>query len=92
MEVITNVLIRLDTEARAVEHDLNEYARRGHAIKFILENVKNDFGVEAMSNVVLQTSRMLGHTLNPLDSTILKDLINRRFVITKIQKAISCKR
>ena len=90
-KIIVDVLMRLDNEAKEYEAMHEEYIRRAQAIKNILDKVKEDFGSEAVGQLVTLTSEKLGHTLGPLHFTIVKELINIGFKVNNTSTIISFK-
>ena len=82
------VLMRLHKEAREPNISDNEYANRAFAITKLLNRFEDDFGTEAMITIIQKTSEMLGETLGPLDSTIVKKLIAKGWEVTKISKVL----
>ncbi len=60
------VLIRLHKEAHEPDIPMSEYARRGFAIKYLLDMYETDFGTHEMLKIFTSTSEKLGETLGPL--------------------------
>ena len=85
-EVVVNVLVRLHNDAKLYGIVSDDYLRCAYAIKKILYKVKADFDSETMVNIVKITIDKLGETLKPLDYTILKEMIQAGFVVTKVNK------
>ena len=73
-EYVVESLMKLDKEAREYQLDSQECYRRAIVIKVILDKVANDFGDSYMIGVIELSSRLLGHTLGPLHSSIVKKL------------------
>ena len=83
------VLKRLDTEGHAPEIEPKDFVRIGFGIKGVLDMVERDFGRKSMAIVVGCVSEQLGHSLSPLDNSIVKKLVAEGFEIGEIKRAVS---
>lgn len=81
-----NVLKKIDKESKQKKDDVQEFNKCGLAIKKILDKIEIDFGTQFMIKIFYITCQELGHTLGPLDSSILQKLIKNGFVIKNINK------
>ena len=81
---IVSVLIHLDI--REANISAYEFGKRGIAIKNLLNKVEDDFGFEFMIHIFMITSKQLGHTLGPLDISIVEKLTSVGFGIKKVTK------
>jgi hypothetical protein len=83
-----DALIKCDiTKDSPYFNDKKEFARRGHAIELILEDVERKFGLEWMLQLFEVTCGKLGHILCPVSSSIVKKLIENGFEI-KVGKCL----
>lgn len=76
-QIINNIistLVRLDNESKEPNITATEFARRGEAIKRILNKIESDFGSDFFVYIFKETCKKLGHTLCPLHNTIIKKL------------------
>ncbi len=89
---IVSVLIRLDREASKSDISAYEFAKRGNAIKHILNKIENDFGLKFMIDIFVLTNQKLGHTLGPLHTEIIQKLTSQDFTITNIKNAVFYKK
>ncbi len=85
---IITVLVRLDNEAHEKGISPLEYARRGFGITNISNRVINDFGINYYLRILDKTNRKLGHTLGPLDSTIVKQLVKEGCVVSNMRRCV----
>ena len=83
------VLKQLDTEGHAPDNDPKEYVRIGLCIKKVLDKVERDFGRKSMAMVVCCVSQLLGHSLSPLDNSIIKKLVAEGVQIGEIKKVVT---
>ena len=83
------VLKRLDTEGRAPNNDPKDFVRIGLGIQKVLDMVERDFGRKSMAMVVCCVSEMLGHSLSPLDYSIIKKLVAEGVEIGEIKRVVS---
>jgi hypothetical protein len=89
---IIAVLIRLYNEAHVTNCSADEFGERGLAISQILELVERDFGIDYMIKIFIMTSKKIGHTLSPLDLSIVRKLESNGFEINNISKAVEYKK
>ena len=90
---IVSVLLRLDHEAREAKNHPNsakEIGRRGAAITGLLRKVENDFGSNFMLKVHKDASSKAGHTIGPLDASLLKDMMNMGCSVKKVHGVVRC--
>ena len=80
------ILKRLDEEGRVPNIAPKEPVRIGLSIKKILNMVERDFGRTSMMHVVGCVIEMLGHSLSPLDTSIIKKLVAEGVEIGEIKK------
>lgn len=83
---IINALVRLDNDAKQPNTSAEMFGKCGRAILTLLNKVESDFGTGYMINVFINTNKQLGHTLGPLDSSIIKKLLSYGFKIDNIKK------
>jgi len=83
------LLQRLDRDGHAPENEPKDFVRIGLCIKKVLDMVERDFGRKSMAMVVGCVSEMLGHSLSPLDNSIVKKLVAEGFEIGKIKSVVS---
>ena len=81
-------LKRLDEEGRVPNLAPKEMVRIGLSIKKILNMVERDFGRTSMKHVVGCVSNMLGHSLSPLDTSIIEKLVAEGVEIEGIRKVV----
>ena len=88
---IISVLVRLDSEAREAKNHPNsakEIGRRGAAITGLMRKVENDFGSNVMLKLHKDASSKAGHTIGPLDASLLKDMLNMGCSVKKVHSAV----
>jgi hypothetical protein len=87
---IISVLKRLHYEAKTFERDTDsdkkEYYRRGVGIQLIFHKIKEDLGEDYMFFIFNETNKVLGETLNPIHTDILKVFLERGYKIKKVHK------
>ena len=83
------VLKRLDRDGHAPGMEPQDFVRTGLCIKKVLDMVETDFGRKSMAMVVGCVSEMLGHSLSPLDNSIIKKLVAEGFDIGEIKSVVS---
>lgn len=86
---IITVLVKLDNESKEKDISATEFGKRGNAITNLLLQVENDFGIEYMLKIFIIACKKLGHTLGPLDTSVVKKLIENGFIVNKIDKVVS---
>jgi len=74
VENTITVLINLDTESNQPNITTEEYDKLGTEITKILNKFEEKFGLESMLNLFAFTSKKLGHTLGPLEQSIMDKL------------------
>ena len=84
-------LKRLDEESRQPAITEEESAKRGFAVKRILDMVEKDFGTHAMMKVIFEVKEQTGH-IPPLDYTILKKLVKHGCHVTNVSKVLTYKK
>ena len=92
---IISVLIRLDREAREAKtgpNNVEEIARRGNAITWLMRKVEKDFGSNIMLKLHADASVEAGHTIGPLDASLLKDMLNMGCNVKKVHGVVRCGR
>ena len=82
------VLKRLDTEGHAPNNDPKDFVRIGLGIQKVLDMVERDFGRKSMVMVVGCVSQLLGHSLSPLDNSIIKKLVAEGVEIGEIKRVV----
>ena len=90
---IISVLVRLDHEAREAKNHPNsakEIGKRGAAITGLLRKVENDFGSNFMLKVHKDASLKAGHTIGPLDASLLRDMLNMGCDVKKVHGVVRC--
>ena len=90
---IISVLIRLDREAREAKtgpNNVEEIARRGNAITWLMRKVEKDFGSNIMLKLHADASVEAGHTIGPLDASLLKDMLNMGCNVKKVHGVVQC--
>ena len=90
---IISVLIRLDREAREAKtgpNNVEEIARRGNAITWLMRKVEKDFGSNIMLTLHADASVEAGHTIGPLDASLLKDMLNMGCNVKKVHGVVRC--
>ena len=83
------VLKQLDTEGHAPDNDPKDFVRIGLCIKKVLDKVERDFGRKSMAMVVCCVSQLLGHSLSPLENSIIKKLVAEGVQIGEIKRVVT---
>ena len=88
---IISVLVRLDHEAREAKNHPNsakEIGRRGLAITSLLRKVENEFGSNVMLKLHKDASSKVGHTIGPLDESLVKDMVHMGCSVKKVHGVV----
>lgn len=85
---IINTLIKLNKESQKKDIDPNEFGKIGFAITYILNKVEDDFGKDKFLEIFKKTNTQLGHTLGPLNISIIKKLVSLGFEIKQIKRGV----
>lgn len=88
-ENIIKLLVRIDNVSKKRNVSAEDLSKCGLAIKNILGQVENDFGSEFMLDVFRISSEKLGHTLGPLDISIIKKLMSFGFERKNLKRSLS---
>ena len=89
---IITVLVRLDSEAKKPGTSVEEFGKHAFAITKLLNKVTDDFGDGVMLKLFGAASKQAGHTIGPLEQSIVKKLVGSGLEITKIGKVAYYKR
>lgn len=88
-ENIVSVLVRLDSEAKVPGISKEEFGKRGQALTKLLKKVGDDFGQQVMGRLFIDASKQAGHTIGPLDTSIIQKLVELGFKINDIGRGVS---
>lgn len=89
---IVETLLKLHNESIIPNISAEEFGKRGNAISFLLNKIENDFGIKYMLYIFNITSKKLGHTLSPVDTTIIKKLLENGYEIKNVKKGVTYKK
>ena len=84
IELNVNLLTRLSREANDPNIDAKRYKIIAKGISEILATIEKYHGMYYLYYVAHITSLRLGHSLGPLNASVMNKLVNQGCVITKI--------
>ena len=85
--VIVDLIKRLDLHG---DHKVSKetFAEHGQRISALLRRVKDRHGMDAMHFILANASRELGHTPGPINSDVLKMLVQSGATISRVHRAL----
>lgn len=86
-DTYVSVLVQLDRESKDPAADKYTYGRCGVHVKSVLEKAEADYGIEYMVGLFAVTCMRLGHTLGPLEVSLLDKLVKNGAVVRQIERA-----
>jgi hypothetical protein len=89
---IVETLIRISEEAKKQDISAADFGRRGVAIKYLLDKVEEDFGLQSMIKVFTRASKELGRPLGPLDVATVQKLVSLGFKIQNMGRVVEYKK
>lgn len=84
-----SVLMQLDRESKAPAADKYTYGRCGVHVKSVLEKAEADYGTEYMVGLFAVTCLQLGHTLGPLEVSLLDKLVRNGAKVRQVERAVA---
>ena len=87
LESNINLLVRLSKEAHAHNTDAKRYVIIAKGISEILNTVEKHHGVECLHYVAYAAQLRLGHTLGPLNASVMDKLIKQGCIVTRVISA-----
>ena len=85
-ENIVSVIVRIDNESKVPNISAEEFVKCGNAMTRLLNKVENDFDLMFMCKVIIRATDKLKHTPGPLNTSIIKKLISKGFILHDVTR------
>ena len=84
LESNINLLVRLSKEAHDPITDAKRYVVIAKGISEILNTIAKHHGIECLHYVAYAAQLRLGHTLGPLNASVMDKLIRQGCIVTRV--------